>query len=108
MVKPSHAEMDLPSSKPVFDGRYLLLENDSVTEVYDVQSQSRVMSLELTQLAIHGGRIYDVSRACPLESYSYDLSMGGEELNELSLRTRTDSSGNVREFTQAELDRFGL
>lgn len=108
VVIPSHAEMNLPSSKPVFDGQYLLLENDSATEVYDVQSQKRVMSLGLTQLAIHGGRIYDVSRACPVATDSYDLTMDGEELSELSLRIRTDSSGNVREFTQSELDRFGL
>lgn len=100
--------MVLNSPGSVFDNGLLILNNhDCTTEIYKVDTQTRLYTIDASNLYIKDGFIYDSYAFGTGLQYKYDLTLTGAELQTLADQTITSIYGK-RSMTQQERKKYAM
>lgn len=103
-IMSSHPDMTIRSGQSALDRGYLLLENDSCTEIFRLEDGRRMLWLDDTGFALRNGMAYDIN---PYQSFgfSYDYRLDYAHVRALSERLLKTSEG-ARNFTAVELEKY--
>lgn len=100
-------QMILKTPGTVYDNGLLLLSNDSTTEIYRVETQTRLYILNASELYLKNGFVYDPYAFGTGLPYRYDLSLTGESLEQLTDLVTTSHYGK-RSMTPQERKKYAM
>lgn len=103
--RPRGTNMQMLPSGDGMEGKYLLLNNDESSEVYDLDTGEQILSIQGNTFQLHNGKLCDMRDDGSEYMVSLELFMVGESLLEQAEQILTGNY-TVRELNEFEKERF--
>lgn len=102
--KSDRVDMSLRSQGSIQDGKYLLLENEEYTQVFDLETQTMVLEIKGTGFSIGNGLLIDTSGGST-SGNTYDYLMDYSQIQKIAASMLT-TNGETRALTAAEKEHY--
>lgn len=92
-IRPETYDMQLPSHGAVLDGNLVLMEKNNMTELFDLESQTKIYTFASDNLRIQNGLLYDMETFGTNAESVYDLNINFSDLREKAEEMITSGFG---------------